>query len=186
MTALPHFPQMQLRCLLLQETLLSFTSAWIMCATTIPTTSSQKAHFAIIYSITPRLLPSFSHDLKSRSILDCHTGSTQIWLTERLNQGMKKQFFFFFFLFLFLFRAIPVVYGSSRLGVISELQLPAYTTVTATPDLSHIYSLQCSLCLTHWTRPGIQPASSRILCQVLSLMHQNGNCRKQFLFSRIL
>ena len=28
-----------------------------------------------------------------------------------------------------------------RLGVESELQLPAYTTATAMPDLSHIYDL---------------------------------------------
>ena len=34
----------------------------------------------------------------------------------------------FFFCF---FRAAPVAYGSSRLGVESELQLPAYTTITA-------------------------------------------------------
>ena len=31
-----------------------------------------------------------------------------------------------------------------RLGVQSELQLPAYTTATATPDLSHICNLHHS------------------------------------------
>ena len=33
----------------------------------------------------------------------------------------------------------------SRLGVKSELQLPAYTTATATPDLSHLFDLRHSL-----------------------------------------
>ena len=32
-----------------------------------------------------------------------------------------------------------------RLGVKSELQLPAYTTARATQDLSHIFELHCSL-----------------------------------------
>ena len=36
---------------------------------------------------------------------------------------------FFFFIF---FRAAPEVYGGSQAGVKSELQLPAYTMVTAT------------------------------------------------------
>ena len=31
-----------------------------------------------------------------------------------------------------------------RLGVKSELQLPAYTTTTATPDPSHVYNLHHS------------------------------------------
>ena len=35
------------------------------------------------------------------------------------------------------------------LGVESELQLPAYTTAIATPDLSRIYKLQRSL-QQHW------------------------------------
>ena len=32
-----------------------------------------------------------------------------------------------------------------RLGIESELQLPAYTTATETPGLSHIYNLRHSL-----------------------------------------
>ena len=36
-----------------------------------------------------------------------------------------------------------------RLGVKSELQLPAYTTATATPDPSHICNLYCSS-WQHW------------------------------------
>ena len=51
-----------------------------------------------------------------------------------------------------------------RLGVKSELQLPAYTTATAIQDWSHGYDLHCSSCqcriLTHWAGPGIEPTSS--------------------------
>ena len=59
-------------------------------------------------------------------------------------------FFFFFFLGLHLWHMeVP------RVGVYSELQLPIYTTATAIPDPSHI--------LTHWARPGTEPASLWIL-----------------------
>ena len=44
---------------------------------------------------------------------------------------MKGNFFFFFFLG-------PQHMEVPRLGVESELQLPAYTTATATQDLSHV------------------------------------------------
>ena len=53
-----------------------------------------------------------------------------------------------------------------RLGVELELQLPAYTTATATQDLSHV----CNLYHSSWqyqilnlVRPGIEPLSSWIL-----------------------
>ena len=48
------------------------------------------------------------------------------------------------FVYCLLFRATPVAYGSSRLGVKLELQLPAYATTTATPDPSHICNLHHS------------------------------------------
>ena len=51
----------------------------------------------------------------------------------------KYSFFFFFF------RATPTTYGSSQArGAASELQLPAYTTVTATWDLIHVCNLHHS------------------------------------------
>jgi len=55
----------------------------------------------------------------------------------------------------------------SRLEVKMELQLPAYTTATATPDLSRICNLHHSS-WQHWIinplmRPGIKPKSSWIL-----------------------
>ena len=52
--------------------------------------------------------------------------------------------YFFFFFFFWLFRAVPKAYGSSQLGVKSELQLPAYTTGMATPDPSRVCDLHHS------------------------------------------
>ena len=48
-----------------------------------------------------------------------------------------------FFLFPF-FRVAPKTCGSSQIGVESELQPPAYTTATATQDLSRIHDLHHS------------------------------------------
>ena len=57
-----------------------------------------------------------------------------------LGYTIFKLYFFFF-----LFRATPAAYMEvPRWGVESELQLPAYTTVIAMPDPSHICELQCS------------------------------------------
>ena len=59
-----------------------------------------------------------------------------------------------------------------RLGIKSELQLPAYTTATATRDPSHICNLTIAhgntRSLTHWKRPGIEHASSWILVRFIS------------------
>ena len=54
-----------------------------------------------------------------------------------------------------------------RLGIELNLQLPTYTTATATQDPSHICDLchssqQCWI-LNPRTRPGIKPASTQIL-----------------------
>ena len=57
----------------------------------------------------------------------------------------KSKLRFFVCLFVFLFRAISVTYGSSQarrqIGAVPE----AYATDTATPDLSRICDLHCSL-----------------------------------------
>jgi len=63
-------------------------------------------------------------------------------------------FFFFPFVFVFLgshFRHMEV----PRLGVESELQLPAYTTAMATPDPSHI----CELHHSSWQHWSLNPLS---------------------------
>ena len=72
--------------------------------------------------------------------------------------------------FPFLYMTTPTTYGSSRArGGWIQVQLPAYTTVTAALDLSCICDLYCSL----WQH-GIKPDSSWTLCQDLnSLSHKN-------------
>ena len=64
-----------------------------------------------------------------------------------------------------------------RLGVKSELQLPAYTTAPEMPDPSHICDLHHSSrqhtgSLTHWLRPGIKPATSWFLVGFVSAAPQ--------------
>ena len=67
-----------------------------------------------------------------------------------------------------------------RLGVESELQLPAYTTATATWDSSYTTAHSNAESLTHWARPGIEPTSSWILVRFVSALPQQ---EVLFLFS---
>ena len=52
------------------------------------------------------------------------------------GDGEKEITFFFFFNFCLLSKAAPMHMEVPRLGVESELQLPAYTTATATRNPS--------------------------------------------------
>ena len=65
-------------------------------------------------------------------------------MTLNLKSHFVSLLIFFLFSYFFLFRAALAAYGSSqaRLGVDSELQLPAYTTTTAAQDPSLCY-LHC-------------------------------------------
>ena len=73
---------------------------------------------------------------------------------------------FFFFLSFFLggglFRATPAAYGNSQAKgqVESELQLPAYTTATATQDPSHVFDLHHSS-WQHWILNPLSKARDR-------------------------
>ena len=55
----------------------------------------------------------------------------------------------------------------TKLGVESQLQLPAYTAATAARYLSHIWTYTTAYgnagSWTHWARPGIKSSSSWIL-----------------------
>ena len=55
--------------------------------------------------------------------------------------------------FFFFFRAALSAYGSSQLGVESELQLLGYTTATAMQHLSHVFDLR----LSSWQRHVLNP-----------------------------
>jgi len=63
-----------------------------------------------------------------------------------------------------------------RLEVQSELQLPAYTTATPTwdPTVSVTYTTTHGSAgsLTHWVRPGIEPATSWLLVRFVSAVPQ--------------
>ena len=88
--------------------------------------------------------------------------------------------FFFCFLGLSLWHMeVP------RLGVESELQLPAYTTAAATPDLSCICDLHCSSrqrrILTHWARPGSNP-QTYVSSQIHFHRTMTGNSKLAFNF----
>jgi len=100
---------------------------------------------------------------------------------------MKISLSTFVFIYLFsFFGPHPEHMGVPRLGVQSELQLPAYATAIATTqDLSHICNLhhsswQCQI-LNHWARPGIEPTTSWLLSDLFLLSH-NGNS-STFFFS---
>ena len=88
---------------------------------------------------------------------------------EQANVCNWTHFFFFCFL-----GPHPQHMEVSRLEVPLELQLLAYTTATATSDLSCICYLHHSSwqprSLTHWTKPGIEPETSwflvRFVCTV--------------------
>ena len=65
----------------------------------------------------------------------------------------NNYYYYYLFIYFLLFRAAPMAYGVSRLGVESELQLPAYTTATATPDTSHV----CNLHHSSWQHQILNP-----------------------------
>ena len=67
--------------------------------------------------------------------------SAPTWILPYEEEHLSLSFFFFLFSF---FRAAPAAYGSSQARVELELQLPAYITTTAIPDLSHVCDLHCS------------------------------------------
>ena len=93
---------------------------------------------------------------------------------------------FFLFLplfpsFLFLFSLWPHLQHMEvpRPGIKSELQLPAYTTATATwiwaTSMTYTTAFGNAGFLTCWANSGIEPASSGTLCCVLNLLSHNWN-----------
>ena len=73
-----------------------------------------------------------------------------------------------------------------RLGVILELQLPAYATATATPDLSHVCDLHHSSQQHEILNPLSKARDGTCMLmdtsQVLNLLSHNGNS-KDFFFN---
>ena len=92
----------------------------------------------------------------------CTTKGT-LWVVFSFFLFFKIRFYPFFF------RLASVAYGSSQArGQIRAVAIShSHTTAIAMPDLSHIRNLHHSSwqlgSLTHWARPGIEPAFSWIL-----------------------
>ena len=88
-------------------------------------------------------------------------------------QEMKTMFKLFLFCFL---EPHTRHMEGPRLGVTSELQLLGYATATAIQDPSQTFDLHHSSrnagSLTHWARPGIEPASSWMLVRSVSTVPQ--------------
>ena len=79
----------------------------------------------------------------------------------------------------FLFITTPVDMEVPRLGVELELQLPAYTTITAMQNLGCICDLCCSVQQSQILNPlsmaRDQPTSSERQCPVLIPLSHGGN-----------
>ena len=80
--------------------------------------------------------------------------------------------FVYVFIYLVSLGPHPLHIEVPRLGVESELHLPAYTKATAMPDwaVSATYTTVHGNTgsLTHWVRPGIKPAASWLLVRFVS------------------
>ena len=92
--------------------------------------------------------------------------------TKNLSKQAPKSFFFFFPLF---FRATPVAMEVPRLRVKSELSIAAdlchsHSNTGSKPSLwpTPQLSSRRRQILTHWVRPGIEPATSWFLVGFLS------------------
>ena len=107
----------------------------------------------------------------NRYLLDRHYASVLLYNETNPNEFLFFSFLFFFFFFLGPYQQHMEV---PRLGVKSELQLPAYATATAMPDLSRICDLHHgnTRSLTHWATPGIEPATSWFLVRFVSTTPQ--------------
>ena len=93
-----------------------------------------------LVSLAPIPVPLTENILAKHTFLNIAEDIAVTWLVGHLYGFNQVDFTFFFFLWLHLqHMEFP------RLGVESELQLPAYTTTTAMPDLSCICDLCCSL-----------------------------------------
>ena len=102
-------------------------------------------------------------------VLDCHSRFCHRYTHQQAGQSC----FLFLCLFVFVFLGLhPWHVDAPKLGVELELQLPAYTTVTATRDPSHLWDPHHRpgqhRILTHWARFGIEPATSLLLVRFIS------------------
>ena len=88
-------------------------------------------------------------------------------------------FFFFFFFFLSFFMAALAAYGGfqARDWIRAAAAGLHHSHSNADPSCICTLPTACSnvRSLTHWSRPGIEPAFSWTLCQILNPLSHNGN-----------
>ena len=112
-------------------------------------------------------------------------------IIESYVRKREWKFLIFSFLsfFFLLFRAAPVAYSSSRTGVKLALQLPAYTTATATRDLScicdpHYSSRECRI-LNPLSKAREWTCIFMDTSRVHNLLSHDGNSRERQLWFHI-
>ena len=113
----------------------------------------------------------------------------QLWQRQTLSRCVQGAFFLPFeigFILLFFGFSGPHPWHMEvpRLGVKSELQLPAYTTATAMWDLSRVcylhHNSHNARSLTHQARPGIEPSYSWIVVGFISTAPQGNSSKCYF------
>ena len=88
--------------------------------------------------------------------------------------GSKIFYFFFLFFFFFLFMAAPAAYGHSQARGCRPTRHPQQRRIRAA-SATYTTAHGNATSLTHWARPGIEPASSQQQCWVLNLLSHNRN-----------
>ena len=118
---------------------------------------------------------SWGHDLASHVLMSPLNNSGMCSSLRTTSLDVWKLFFFF--------AATPVAYGSSQARVLNQScscwpmpQPWQHQTWAASMTLASARGNAGSL--THWVKPGIEPASSQRLRLVLNLLSHNGNAWK--------
>ena len=100
---------------------------------------------------------------------------------QSLGSGSPRVPKRYFTLFFFFFMASPVAYGSSQargpIGATTASLRHNYSNTRSKPHLRPTYTTAHSYAgyLTHWVRPGIEPASLWTVCQVLNPQSHSRN-----------
>ena len=94
------------------------------------------------------------------------------WGRKRNVEGLWT-FFFFFFLFFCLFRAAPTAYGGGRardwIGAVTAGLHHSHSNARSKPHLRPTPQVTTTpWSLTHWARPGVEPAFPWILSGLLT------------------